>query len=863
MKAHMARVLQCLEESAERGEIVQLHHVFKACTSDVIATYAFGQSFGFLERADLGRPYFEGVNLFFGMTHIFGHFTWFADLLQSLPAWAVNMFVPSLRELWSKQSWWLERVREIRNSPNPERIKSTIFEGILNSSLPEEDKTDARLAAESQLIVFAGEGTTAYTLTAAVYELLAHPRELAKLRAELIQAIPDEDEIPSFSQIDSLPYFNAVINEVVRIHPGVMNRQPRISPDLPLVYRNSDGIEYVLPPGTLTTMSPLSTHMNSNVFQNPYKFLPQRWIDNPKIARAFLGFSRGARSCLGYDLYRGQTGKTLELYDTERARDIDPNSDKIIPVPAKGSKGLRIYIPKKRQNRAVPYHSRPVALHSEMGRDNDRSADASLSFQTLRPFHARDGSMNDAVYLGSLVNNTQAERKPQIDYPGGANLFFIVAALVLSVFLSSLDITIVATAIPKITDEFRGLDKATWYGSAFFLTSGSFQAFWGKVYKYFPLKWTFITAIFFFELGSLLCGVAPNSDTLIIGRAIAGMGCAGMATGGYTIIALAVEPRKRPAYTGLIGLSYCFASVLGPLVGGAITQSTDLVGVALIMGALVAQSLAMQYGGQSYSWNSSMVVGLLVGFGLIIVAFFIWERYSGERAIMPLRLLSQRHIAAGSAFAFLFPGSYYLVIYWLPVYFQSVGGANPIMSGVYTLPLILTATIAVVSAGLFITKTGLATPVQVASAAVAVVGSGLLYTIDIGSGTGNWIGYQIIAAVGWGAGFQIPVIIFFLNAGGGLLLNSAQAAFVKTLLLRLPISAPGVDPGLVVRTGATEIRHAFPASQVPGILMAYMAGIKVAFAIALTACSLSFIVGFLGGWSRLDPEAVKNASAAA
>lgn len=69
--------------------------------------------------------------------------------------------------------------------------------------------------------------------------------------------------------------------------------------------------------------------------------------------------------------------------------------------------------------------------------------------------------------------------------------------------------------------------------------------------------------------------MAPNSDTLIIGRAIAGMGCAGMATGGYTIIALAVEPRKRPAYTGLIGLSYCFASVLGPLVGGAITQSVS------------------------------------------------------------------------------------------------------------------------------------------------------------------------------------------------------------------------------------------------------------------------------------------------
>jgi hypothetical protein len=208
-------------------------------------------------------------------------------------------------------------VNEIRSSPNPERIKSTIFEGILNSSLPEEDKTNARLAAEAQLVVFAGEGTTgryadaqepvtklivmtAYTLMAAVYELLANPTELQKLREELIQAIPNPDEIPSFSQVDSLPYFNAVIQEVIRIHPGVMNRQPRISPDLPIAYHDKrTGQDYILPPGTLTTMSPLTTHMDPKVFIDPYEFRPQRWIDDPKISRAFLGFSRGSRSCLG------------------------------------------------------------------------------------------------------------------------------------------------------------------------------------------------------------------------------------------------------------------------------------------------------------------------------------------------------------------------------------------------------------------------------------------------------------------------------------------------------------------------------------------------------------------------------------
>lgn len=138
---------------------------------------------------------------------------------------------------------------------------------------------------------------------------------------------------------------------------------------------------------------------------------------------------------------------------------------------------------------------------------------------------------NNPLSYGTKPEETSAEntqgmetltRIATSDYPHAFKLSFIVVALMLSMFLVSLDMTIVATAIPRITDEFHSLKQVGWYGSAFFLTLGAFQSTWGKAYKYFHLKPSFLIAIGIFELGSLICGVAQNSTTLIIGRAIAG-----------------------------------------------------------------------------------------------------------------------------------------------------------------------------------------------------------------------------------------------------------------------------------------------------------------------------------------------------
>ena len=328
------------------------------------------------------------------------------------------------------------------------------------------------------------------------------------------------------------------------------------------------------------------------------------------------------------------------------------------------------------------------------------------------------------------------------EYVTGFKLLIIMISVTLVAFLMLLDTSIIATAIPKITTDFHSLNDVGWYGSSYLLASASLQPLTGKFYTYFSSKWTFLTFLGVFEFGSLLCGVAVSSKMLIVGRAVAGMGSAGLVNGALTIIAACVPLEKRPMNLGILMGIAQLGIVLGPLLGGALTQYTtwrycfyinlpaggavaflllliqipdrttkreksvlgtlgqlDLIGFAIFAPAAIQFLLALQWGGTLYPWGDAKIIGLFCGAAGTFAVFVAWQYYVGDEAMIPLSMVRQRIVWCSCLTTLSFFGSVMITAYYLPIYFQTVRDATPTMSGVYLLPMILSQMILAVLSG--------------------------------------------------------------------------------------------------------------------------------------------------------------------
>ncbi|KAJ3158888.1 hypothetical protein HK101_001219 [Irineochytrium annulatum] len=462
-----------------------------------------------------------------------------------------------------------------------------------------------------------------------------------------------------------------------------------------------------------------------------------------------------------------------------------------------------------------PIDGTPTATVDAAAEDAVTSSEAkdAKDGATLDIKHAADVVKSDSAQSattlegGGIVSTVddappalEDDRDPSyVRVPLGYWQFVLVyLGLGLAIFLAALDQTIVATALKAIVLDLDGENLISWIGSAFLLATTSVAALYGKFADIFGRKSVFIFALIVFELGSMVCALAPTMEWLIFGRAVAGVGGGGIFSLVMIIISDIVSIQDRGKYQGILGAVFGLASVVGPLLGGAfsdhiswrwcfwinlpvgaITIATaflclkfpaptgdakekirrvDFLGAILLTLAVCALITPLQLGGSQWEWDAPQTIALFVVSAVLFTALAFVETRVAREPIIPPGLFMNRSVPALLTVAVALGAGFFSAVYYISLFFQISYGDSATTAGLKTIPLVFGLVIMSIASGQIVSRTGHYVIFIYVGSLTLALGIGLISTLTASSPEAIQIIYLFITGLGAGCVIQIRVL---------------------------------------------------------------------------------------------------------
>lgn len=499
------------------------------------------------------------------------------------------------------------------------------------------------------------------------------------------------------------------------------------------------------------------------------------------------------------------------------------------------------------------------------------------------------------------------------------NVTLVLVGLMLGMLISTLDQTIMATAMPTVARELGGLSLYSWVFSIYMLTSTTSMPIFGKLADLYGRKRVYVSGMVLFLLGSVLCSLSTNMTELVIFRGLQGLGAGALIPLAVTIIGDLVPLEKRGKMQGMFAALTTLANIIGPAAGGlfveylnwqwvfyinlpiglaaliiilaalnesklTVKRSIDWFGALSMSGAIVAILLALVLGGDSkYQWGSPQVIGLFAA-GAVLLGLFLWIESKAKEPIVPLQLFKNRILSVAFIVAFLMSAGMFAAVTYIPLYVQGVIGVSPAVAGYILTPMMVALGISVTIGGRLMHKYAYRT-FNMLGMAFMGIGFGLLATMGVDTAMINVIIYMIFVGVGIGLiiptlntsaigaigkerrGIATSLVQFFRSIGGtmgvsilGILMTSRMASGISDQSERfaaLPADQLKTltDPQIMLDE---SIRATLPTGLLHELQHLFSQGTGLVFVIGSAIAAAGFIVAAWMGNAKMMESSVSS-----